>query len=309
MVEVVAGADDLAVAHPKHEDAGQNERLSGVSDGALILELGDDDLGIGGLVDGDVGRPTLQPRLASVGRKEVARLAGAGIATVFRHFPTKAALLQAVVVRRFDRCASRPTASRHTRTRPDKTAMSPKLLTPADSVSGSACVIIEAMGRRLALAVLVLALAACTSEPERPMSSPPAAPTVAPVAAPPVRTFNAPLSELGYLAVVMGVLVLTEGGCVALSDEGTSGGRAAANSTASERTSVVVWPPGITATADGVQVPGYGRFRFGERIRAGGGGFPWSAEDRGVPRVPRDCWGEEEPGGVTLVSGSVTRPH
>ncbi|MDG6109874.1 TetR/AcrR family transcriptional regulator [Dactylosporangium aurantiacum] len=34
---------------------------------------------------------------------EVARLAGVGIATVFRHFPTKAALLQAVLVRRYDR--------------------------------------------------------------------------------------------------------------------------------------------------------------------------------------------------------------
>jgi len=33
----------------------------------------------------------------------VARLAGVGIATVFRHFPTKAALLEAVLVRRFDR--------------------------------------------------------------------------------------------------------------------------------------------------------------------------------------------------------------
>jgi AcrR family transcriptional regulator len=35
--------------------------------------------------------------------EEVARLAGVGIATVFRHFPTKAALLQAVLVRRYDR--------------------------------------------------------------------------------------------------------------------------------------------------------------------------------------------------------------
>jgi AcrR family transcriptional regulator len=33
----------------------------------------------------------------------VARLAGVGIATVFRHFPTKAALLEAVLARRFDR--------------------------------------------------------------------------------------------------------------------------------------------------------------------------------------------------------------
>jgi AcrR family transcriptional regulator len=39
----------------------------------------------------------------SASTEEVARLAGVGIATVFRHFPTKAALLQSVLVRRFDR--------------------------------------------------------------------------------------------------------------------------------------------------------------------------------------------------------------
>ncbi|MFJ5262570.1 TetR/AcrR family transcriptional regulator [Streptomyces sp. NPDC088387] len=39
----------------------------------------------------------------SASTDEVARLAGVGIATVFRHFPTKAALLEAVLVRRFDR--------------------------------------------------------------------------------------------------------------------------------------------------------------------------------------------------------------
>ena len=38
----------------------------------------------------------------SASTEEVARLAGVGIGTVFRHFPTKAALLQAVLVRRFD---------------------------------------------------------------------------------------------------------------------------------------------------------------------------------------------------------------
>jgi AcrR family transcriptional regulator len=38
----------------------------------------------------------------SASTEEVARLAGVGIATVFRHFPTKAALLEAVLVRRFD---------------------------------------------------------------------------------------------------------------------------------------------------------------------------------------------------------------
>lgn len=42
--------------------------------------------------------------------EEVARLAGVGIATVFRHFPTKAALLQAVLVRRFDRLRERAEA-------------------------------------------------------------------------------------------------------------------------------------------------------------------------------------------------------
>ncbi|WP_369264764.1 TetR/AcrR family transcriptional regulator [Streptomyces sp. R35] len=39
----------------------------------------------------------------SASTEEVARLANVGIATVFRHFPTKAALLQAVLVQRFDR--------------------------------------------------------------------------------------------------------------------------------------------------------------------------------------------------------------
>jgi AcrR family transcriptional regulator len=39
----------------------------------------------------------------SASTEEVARLAGVGIGTVFRHFPTKAALLEAVLVRRFGR--------------------------------------------------------------------------------------------------------------------------------------------------------------------------------------------------------------
>src|SRR5580698_3407832 len=39
----------------------------------------------------------------SASTEQVARLAGVGIATVFRHFPTKAALLEAVLVRRFNR--------------------------------------------------------------------------------------------------------------------------------------------------------------------------------------------------------------
>jgi AcrR family transcriptional regulator len=39
--------------------------------------------------------------------EEVARLAGVGIGTVFRHFPAKADLLDAVLVRRFDRLQAR----------------------------------------------------------------------------------------------------------------------------------------------------------------------------------------------------------
>src|SRR2546423_2194709 len=62
MVEVVAGADDLSVTDTQHEDAGHREGLSSVGDGSLIFELGDDDLGVGCLVDGDVGWPTVQPR-------------------------------------------------------------------------------------------------------------------------------------------------------------------------------------------------------------------------------------------------------
>jgi AcrR family transcriptional regulator len=42
--------------------------------------------------------------------EEVAALAGVGIGTVFRHFPTKADLLDAVLTRRFDRLTERATA-------------------------------------------------------------------------------------------------------------------------------------------------------------------------------------------------------
>jgi AcrR family transcriptional regulator len=54
---------------------------------ARILDVADEVFGRGG---------------ESASTEEVARLAGVGIATVFRHFPTKAALLEAVLVRRFD---------------------------------------------------------------------------------------------------------------------------------------------------------------------------------------------------------------
>jgi AcrR family transcriptional regulator len=46
----------------------------------------------------------------SASTEEVARLAGVGIATVFRHFPTKTALLEAVLVRRLDRLRDRAEA-------------------------------------------------------------------------------------------------------------------------------------------------------------------------------------------------------
>jgi AcrR family transcriptional regulator len=42
--------------------------------------------------------------------EDVAALAGVGIGTVFRHFPTKADLLDAVLTRRFDRLTERATA-------------------------------------------------------------------------------------------------------------------------------------------------------------------------------------------------------
>jgi AcrR family transcriptional regulator len=44
---------------------------------------------------------------AEASTEDVAQLAGVGIATVFRHFPTKAALLEEVLVRRFTRLRDR----------------------------------------------------------------------------------------------------------------------------------------------------------------------------------------------------------
>jgi hypothetical protein len=61
VVVVVAGADDLAVADAEHEDGGQRVRLSSVGRGSLVFELGDDDLGIGCLVDRDVAHPAARP--------------------------------------------------------------------------------------------------------------------------------------------------------------------------------------------------------------------------------------------------------
>jgi AcrR family transcriptional regulator len=64
------------------------ERRDARSNRARILQVADDVFGRGG---------------ENASTEEVARLAGVGIATVFRHFPTKAALLEAVLVARFER--------------------------------------------------------------------------------------------------------------------------------------------------------------------------------------------------------------
>jgi AcrR family transcriptional regulator len=67
---------------------GRVQRVDAQANRARILDVADEVFGKGG---------------GAASTEEVARLAGVGIATVFRHFPTKAALLQAVLVRRFDR--------------------------------------------------------------------------------------------------------------------------------------------------------------------------------------------------------------
>ncbi|WP_327002847.1 TetR/AcrR family transcriptional regulator [Dactylosporangium sp. NBC_01737] len=67
---------------------GRAQRVDAQANRGRILDVAEDVFGRGG---------------ETASTDEVARLAGVGIATVFRHFPTKAALLQAVLVRRFDR--------------------------------------------------------------------------------------------------------------------------------------------------------------------------------------------------------------
>jgi len=70
------------------ETGGRAQRTDARANRGRILDVAEEVFGKGG---------------ESASTEEVARLAGVGIATVFRHFPTKAALLQAVLVRRFDR--------------------------------------------------------------------------------------------------------------------------------------------------------------------------------------------------------------
>jgi AcrR family transcriptional regulator len=64
------------------------QRVDAQANRGRILDVAEEVFGAGG---------------ESASTEEVASLAGVGIATVFRHFPTKAALLQAVLVRRYDR--------------------------------------------------------------------------------------------------------------------------------------------------------------------------------------------------------------
>ncbi|MEU8611035.1 helix-turn-helix domain-containing protein [Actinoplanes sp. NPDC048791] len=66
---------------------GRPQRVDARANRGRILDVAEEVFGRGG---------------ETASTEEVARLAGVGIATVFRHFPTKAALLQAVLVRRFE---------------------------------------------------------------------------------------------------------------------------------------------------------------------------------------------------------------
>ena len=67
---------------------GRAQRVDARTNRGRILDVAEEVFGKGG---------------RSASTEEVARLAEVGIATVFRHFPTKAALVEAVLVRRFDR--------------------------------------------------------------------------------------------------------------------------------------------------------------------------------------------------------------
>lgn len=80
-------------------DIKRTQRVDARANRSRILDIAEEVFGKGG---------------KSASTEEVARLAGVGIATVFRHFPTKAALLQAVLVRRFDRLRDQAEALLHT---------------------------------------------------------------------------------------------------------------------------------------------------------------------------------------------------
>jgi AcrR family transcriptional regulator len=74
---------------------GRPQRVDARANRGRILDVAEEVFGKGG---------------EAASTEEVAHRAGVGIATVFRHFPTKAALLEAVLVRRFDRLRDRAEA-------------------------------------------------------------------------------------------------------------------------------------------------------------------------------------------------------
>jgi AcrR family transcriptional regulator len=80
---------------PAAAGGGRAQRVDARANRERILDAAEEVFGRGG---------------ESASTEEVARLAGVGIGTVFRHFPTKAALLEAVLVRRFDRLRARAEA-------------------------------------------------------------------------------------------------------------------------------------------------------------------------------------------------------
>ncbi|MFC9331247.1 TetR/AcrR family transcriptional regulator [Kitasatospora sp. NPDC057015] len=57
----------------------------------------------------DVATEVFTTRGVGVPTEEIARAAGVGVGTLFRHFPTKEALLEAVMVRRLETIAARTT--------------------------------------------------------------------------------------------------------------------------------------------------------------------------------------------------------
>lgn len=79
---------DANTSDERRTGGGRTQRADARTNRGRILDVAEDVFGTGG---------------ETASTDNVARLAGVGIATVFRHFPTKAALLQAVLVRRFDR--------------------------------------------------------------------------------------------------------------------------------------------------------------------------------------------------------------
>jgi len=79
-------------ADRQENSGGRVQRVDARANRSRILDVAEEVFGQGG---------------ESASTEQVARLAGVGIGTVFRHFPTKAALLEAVLVRRFDRLTAR----------------------------------------------------------------------------------------------------------------------------------------------------------------------------------------------------------